>query len=102
MTSTEIYLWFFLGVFMAVIDHTLYFRKISGAMGERVRAYYREAADRLPGGVYTTVAIGSVLDIMLPPVALAAILYTWPRDRRWCQEERNRSNVLSDYLSPHA
>lgn len=87
MNPTAVTIWADMAAFVTVIDVVVYYRRITGKMGEHVRAHYWSAVHRTPGGLYTLAACALFLDIALPPIALGICLFAWSRDWRWYQEE---------------
>lgn len=83
--------WITLGALTAAADAVMGHRRLSGKLGEDVRARYRRAGARL-GGARNLYIIAAVVDLCLWPFGLANCLLAWRRDRRTHQAELARAD----------
>jgi hypothetical protein len=82
VAKTEFLLaWACLAAIAVPADMYLMWRRLTGRMGEPARAGFQASVTRL-GGVRTAVLLAVCLDVILPPVALAACLVAAARARK--------------------
>jgi HAMP domain-containing protein len=72
--------WACLGTATTAVDLTMTWRRVAGRCGEPARARHAAMAGRY-GSLRNAVLLGTALDFLVPPLALAGCAVSWLRDR---------------------
>lgn len=81
MTSTSLLVWLYLGILTLAVDSVMIWRRHTGRLGETVRAEHQATTERL-GGLRNKILLAVLVDLAVPPLALAACAFGYVHDRK--------------------